>query len=88
MVDTEALIDYVEGAIRFARAGEAIVSAVLTLKPVAETLGRIVEIDAELEPELRAALAHVEEAAEALQRASTFIDARFSAVSERLRDVE
>lgn len=60
----------------YARSGELIQSAIGSILPTVEACTRIVKIQPAAAPEVNAAVAHLHEAAEALQRAFTFTDAR------------
>lgn len=71
-------------AIQFTRLTERLYSALGLVSKTATDLGELLEIDPELSPEIFAASSSLLEAAEALSRAHTFVDARLSALVESL----
>lgn len=73
MTDDDALV---AGVIQYVRLGEQIRMSVVQLTHVVETLSTVHDTDAELAPELIAALEAITAATEALTRAETFAATR------------
>lgn len=63
--------------VKYSRLGEKIIAAAAALVPVVESVKSVYALDFELEPELRAVLAHIDAAMEGLDGAFKFVDARF-----------
>lgn len=83
--DPTELMRFIQSAMHTVRAAEVLTSAVTTIAPVVAALARVVENDAELGPEVAAAIEPLRETVAALERAGKFAVARYDVNLERLR---
>lgn len=81
----QAVGEALEQAITYARTAERLRSAMESIRPAAQGLQDLQELDPDLGPEIAAAADHLMEAIEALSRAGTFLTARFDENQARLR---
>lgn len=81
----EALAKTGDASVRFARAHERTRGVLVSLTSVEAGLEGLLELDEELRPEIETAQTHLLALCEALERASKFLGARFSAAIEANR---
>lgn len=88
MADADKVAVYVTEALRAVRLGEMLSSAIATSGTLLNILDRMVEFDRDSSPEILAALKHLSDLTETLQRLNLFADARYDAAWERLKSTE
>lgn len=84
MTDPGAFADLLEEQFRALRSAERILAAISALEWPIKSIAQAVENDAEISPEVRVALDHLQGACDALNRAFMFVSARTDANTERL----
>lgn len=75
----------IDEGIKYARVSERLRASMEAFRPGVQGLQDLIELEPALGPEIGAAVEHLEQVLEVLNRASTFLEARFDSNQERLR---
>lgn len=73
----EPITAMLSNAVQFARTAERLGSMMPSVDALRVGIERVAELEPDLQPEMNVALEHLGGAVEAVQRAITFLDARF-----------
>lgn len=81
----DAVASLIDAAVCYGRSSERLVAAINSLEGPINALAALVDLDADLQPEVNAALDHLRAALDTLGRAGQFTDARYAAALARIR---